>query len=127
MAKPIENSKLLAVLLAALILSACAGTANAPKRSPLEIAELAYAEGSIGYEFGMTALVDARSARLISDARWSRVDQAQKLVRQYAPMVRAGLDLWRATGSKPQTLDAALAKLAAAFSEVTAVRVEVKP
>jgi hypothetical protein len=124
-----KANRILAAMIVAFLITGCASVANAPdvKRSPLEIAELAYAEGSIGYEFGMTAVVDARAARLISDAQWTRVDQAQKLVRQYAPMVRSGLDLWRATGSKPTSFDEAMSKLAAAFSEVTAIRSEVKP
>jgi hypothetical protein len=113
---------------AVLFLVLITGCASAPvERTPLEKAKLAYADGSLAYEFGMLAIVELRAARLVNDAQWSRVEQAQTVARQYAPLVRAGLDLWTATGQEPEELNAAFQKLWRAFSEIKAVKAEVQP
>lgn len=115
----------LAVLI--LLASACATQQGQQQRSAIDQAKLTYADASLAYETAMLSLQDARRAHLVTDAQWSRVDQAQANVRTYAPLVRTALDLWEQSGSKPDSYAAALSKLLAAFAEVQAVKGEVKP
>lgn len=109
---------------------ACAGFTQNPdgtKRSPREIAELSYVTGSVGYEFAQEVVKAAEAAGKINDAQWQRYKDAERTVQAYAPIVRASLDLWRSTGVKPDSYDAAAQKLANARADATAVRVEVQP
>lgn len=116
------------VLILALV-SACAGMMAKPdgtQRSPRELAELSFATTAIGYEFGQDVIVSARRNGHVTDGQWSRFDQAQHAVAQYTPSVRAMLDLWRETGEKPESYDAAAMNLAKAMAEIVAVRAEVQ-
>lgn len=112
----------------ALVVLLLVGCASAPQvqRSPLETAKLAYADASLAYEAAMLSAQDARRAHLISDAQWTRVDQAQSIVQKYTPLIRSGLNLWTSTGAKPDSFDGSLSKMLGAVAEVSKVLSEVK-
>lgn len=112
-----------------LLIVGCAGLTQKPDttpRSPLEIAELTYVQGSVFYAAGMESLQTLRAQHRVSDAQWARIDVAQKIVQEYVPTYSALLDLWRATGSKPAGFDAAATKVQGAGADIAAVLSEVK-
>lgn len=107
-----------------LVLWSLLGCASYKDRSALDSAKLAYLDGALAYNVACDTIVDLREMRRISDPQWARFKEAQAVVRSNAPLVRAGLDLWERTGTKPDSLDTALTVLTAAFSEVAAVKTE---
>lgn len=116
------------IALGLILSTACASTvaATSGDRSPLEQAKLQYAAASLDYEAAMLSAQDLRRARLLDDAAWTIVESAQTNVRRYAPIVRSGLDLWEASGSKPDSLASALAKIQASAADVAAIVKAVK-
>lgn len=106
-------------LLALLFLTACTFGSHV-QRTPLEDAELAYAQTSIAYEATMLSLQDARALgrATFPDSAWSRVEDLQKIVQRYTPNVRSLLNLWRTAGTKPATFDETLTKIADAGVEL---------
>lgn len=116
-------SRMFLALAVVVIVTACPAT-NAPKRTPLQTAELAYVQGSVFYEAAMTSLQSLRAQRRVTDAQWARIDTAQLLVQRYAPQVGNLLDVWRATGSKPATFDSLADQVKLATDEVAAVLME---
>lgn len=118
-------SRMLLLTLVVVIVTGCPATSV--QRTPLQIAELTYAEGSLAYEFAQKVIKAAEAEGRVNDAQWSRYKEAEAIVQQYAPLVRSALDLWRASGTKPEVFDALAQKLANAQFDATAVRVEVQP
>lgn len=117
---------MLAMILAALLLTASCQSSSG-SRSPLEAAKLAYVDASYVYDSANELIQSARASGQINLAQYARVEAARAQVRVYAPIVRKGLDTWTATGAKPPTLDADTFKLLSAYSDVNAVKAEVKP
>lgn len=99
---------------------------DATPRTPLEIAELTYVQGSVFYEAGMESLQSLRAERKVSNEQWARIDAAQKIVQKYAAEYSNLLAAWRATGKKPDGFDAAATKVQGAGADIAAVLAEVQ-
>ena len=116
-------------LIFAVLLVGCAGLTTKPDatpRTPLEIAELTYVQGSVFYKAGMESLQSLRAERKVSDAQWARIDAAQKIVQTYATQYSNLLAAWRATGKKPDGFDAAATRVQGAGADIAAVLAEVQ-
>lgn len=119
----------LLLLLLLLLLIGCAGLTTKPDttpRTPLEIAELNYVQGSMFYEAGMEALQSLRAEHKVSNEQWARIDAAQKTVQKYAAEYSNLLAAWRATGKKPTGFDAAATKVQGAGADIATVLAEVQ-
>lgn len=115
------------IIVFCLLLPACMSTAPQPDRSPLERAELTYAETSVVYKATMESLQDLRrlGRDVFPDARWQRVEELQALVQRHTPKARALLNLWRATGKKPSNYDETLVVIADAAAHLATIYAEV--
>lgn len=112
----------------AIVLSAttinCAHTAA---QTPLQAAENQYVQASIVYEAAQKVVVTARANRQVPDSTWRLFDEAQTTVSTEAPIVRAMLESWKATGVKPTGLDAALQLVLGAATTAANIQNGVRP
>ncbi len=117
-----RKTSVLAVLaLIAIALSGCA-TGNGAARSQLETAKLTYADAGIAYEGVMTTLVELRAQHKITDAQWAEIDKAQRVARVVAPQLRATINLWESSGTKPPSYDQLLVQFLSIIQTITAVQ-----
>jgi hypothetical protein len=119
-----RTARLAVAFVVLALLAAC--PAPGVKRTPLQIAELTYVQGSVFYEAAMTSLQSLRAQRRVSDEQWTRIAAAQKIVQQYGPQYSQLLASWRATGSKPVTFEATERVVRSAADDVALVLAEVQ-
>jgi hypothetical protein len=120
---------LLIAIVTVLTNSGCAGQLTRPDatpRSPLEIAELTYVQGSVFYSAALASLRELRLQERVTDAQWTRLNEIQRQVQVWAPLYSAMLNSWRLTGARPQGFDAASKEMSAAGNDVAKLLVEIK-
>jgi len=126
--KKLSPFRLLLLVAIVVSLQDCASLTTKPdatKRTPLEIAELTYVQGSYFYEAGMQSAVALRASHRLSDQQWSVIESAQTQTQKYAPIYASMLKLWRDTGLKPSGFEANAARVKAAADILAAILVEV--
>lgn len=126
--KKVRSNAVAVALVAVILIAGCGSSSGVTiERSPLESAKLAYVDASIAYETAMVTLQDLRRNRQLTDAQWARIDAAQHVVQQFAPMVEEALEVWQSSGSKPQTFDSTFTRLVGAFMEAQKILKEARP
>lgn len=125
-----RSTLLIALLvLVAAVSTSCASSqvvAGASDRDAVTQARISFDAASIDYEAGLKSITGLRAAGLVTDGQWSIAVTARNTVAEWAPSVRAALNLWKATGTKPESYAAALAKVNAAFADIRTITNAVK-
>lgn len=113
---------LMVVPMLLLLTGACATQAViGAGRTPLDQAELNYTAAGLDYEALMLSAQQLEADGLLPAGARSILVTAQTNVQKYYPIVRAGLDLWRDSGTKPESVGTGMSKLLAAIADVRKV------
>lgn len=122
-------ARIIPLIMVAALVTGCTSFTTAPdgtKRTPLQLAEIAYVRGSIAYEGAMTTIQTLHDQGILGADLYARAYQAQSAVQKAVPLYTLLLQQWRATGTKPTGFDDAEKKASDAAMDIFAVVAEVK-